>query len=680
MSITEEKATWSTYFDVTPPEDYSFLGFYEHRSKQADFISSFQKESHKLKKELVNLIKDGSNEMKKGASRLEKIRRYCMLGCNDLSCRKEPTQLRVASACCPPNGLRGHRKYFEGVSRFWNQIERRRAEFEASSSIIQNTTEVFKTSAASVNSSIKNVNDTILKYNEELNGVESALGKRRDSENYEENRILKKRQNRCTTPPPREDHSLMNTLIGSSKFSESSQLAVFVGGIPNYEEGVEIDPELAVQETDEAAIPYFERSFDHNSWKSWTLRSGSVVVDLLKKASRIKGHPLRPEVWSIIRCGFKIAKPKWCNDKEYAEIQSFTRRPSLTSPPKHIMELLKRQKSLESLGFEIKKFKRDKLNTDTYFLEEITSRYSDEEKALFSENIKITCSTPYFEDSFTTFFMKILSLFHKYVFIDDSIIQQPGVSEANYGGYVIHPCLKKIHVDLEDCLHYHMGEAVLSSVKSCRSRRKSINSYEQKSDGIFFVKLKKALIEVGHLEMSGGHGHKDIPRSTWDGCCKLPIGNSFMLEEIGEQFRGGSPETFSKLRVWSLHTYEDRIELWQMHNPACGVLQYERSHKSIVPICYEGHRKHIFDFVVLLWDFKCGLLETFNIILQLQDENNDNLFESSKLSGSLPAYPFTPSKDKHKIGIQGTNKGSDPDSSPIRSYKNDNQNKTESHV
>lgn len=62
-------------------------------------------------------------------------------------------------------------------------------------------------------------------------------------------------------------------------------------------------------------------------------------------------------------------------------------------------------------------------------------------------------------------------------------------------------------------------------------------------------------MEVGHLKMSGGYGHKDIPRSTWDGCCKLPIGNSYMLEEIGKQFRDGSPETFSKLRVFSLYTY-----------------------------------------------------------------------------------------------------------------------------
>jgi hypothetical protein len=85
---------------------------------------------------------------------------------------------------------------------FWNQIERRHAEAEASSSVIQDTTEVFKNSIASVNSSIKNVNDTMIKYNEELKGDKSALGKRRNSEDYEENRISKKRQNRYIIPPP----------------------------------------------------------------------------------------------------------------------------------------------------------------------------------------------------------------------------------------------------------------------------------------------------------------------------------------------------------------------------------------------------------------------------------------------------------------------------------------------
>ncbi|CAG8604183.1 8526_t:CDS:10 [Funneliformis caledonium] len=119
------------------------------------------------------------------------------------------------------------------------------------------------------------------------------------------------------------------------------------------------------------------------------------------------------------------------------------------------------------------------------------------------------------------------------------------------------------------------------------SRRKCTSSYEQKSDGVFTVKLRKSLME------------------------------------------------------------------------------------SIVPICYEENRKHIFDFVVLLWDLKCGLLETSNTIFQLRNEHNDNLFESSKLSGSLPAYPFTPNKDRHKIGIKDANEDSDLDNSPIRSGRND---------
>ncbi len=159
----------------------------------------------------------------------------------------------------------------------------------------------------------------------------------------EEERVLKKQyiQDGCTTPPSRQPCKYDNLIIESPKFSESNQRSIFDGGLPSYEEGMKIDPELLFKETNEATIPYFERSFNHDSWKSWTLKSGSVVTDLLEKASNVKGHPLRPEVWRIIRCGFKIAKPKWLSNEEYTEIQSFTKRPSIISPPKNIIELLK---------------------------------------------------------------------------------------------------------------------------------------------------------------------------------------------------------------------------------------------------------------------------------------------------------------------------------------------------
>ncbi|CAG8611629.1 22_t:CDS:2, partial [Diversispora eburnea] len=49
----------------------------------------------------------------------------------------------------------GHRKYFEDVDMFWNQ-------FEASSSVIRDTTEVFKNSLLSINSSINNMNNTMV--------------------------------------------------------------------------------------------------------------------------------------------------------------------------------------------------------------------------------------------------------------------------------------------------------------------------------------------------------------------------------------------------------------------------------------------------------------------------------------------------------------------------------------
>ncbi|CAG8569265.1 6688_t:CDS:2 [Paraglomus brasilianum] len=124
-----------------------------------------------------------------------------------------------------------------------------------------------------------------------------------------------------------------------------------------------------------------------------------------------------------------------------------------------------------------------------------------------------------------------------------------------------------------------------------------------------------------------GYGHQEISQSTWDRCCKGPLGNMYMLEEIGERYRKASPKSFANTRVFFVHTHEDKIELWQMYNCARGILQWERTHKAIVPICYEEQKKHLFDFVVLLWDLKEGLINTVNMVRQLQDEDNDGIRE-----------------------------------------------------
>ncbi|CAG8624140.1 8752_t:CDS:2, partial [Ambispora gerdemannii] len=58
--------------------------------------------------------------------------------------------------------------------------------------------------------------------------------------------------------------------------------------------------------------------------------------------------------------------------------------------------------------------------------------------------------------------------------------------------------------------------------------------------------------------MSSGYRHKDLSRSTWDGCCKLPIGNTYMLEEIGERFQGA--------RCWLLEVAEVIYKLQEEHN------------------------------------------------------------------------------------------------------------------
>ncbi|CAG8551220.1 16087_t:CDS:2, partial [Dentiscutata erythropus] len=119
------------------------------------------------------------------------------------------------------------------------------------------------------------------------------------------------------------------------------------------------------------------------------------------------------------------------------------------------------------------------------------------------------------------------------------------------------------------------------------------------ANGVFVVRLKKLFIEVGHLEMSGGY-------------------------EVGERFHGASCEAFLKPSVFSIHAYDNRIELWRMHIPSSGVLQYERTYRAIVPICFEEEQRCTFDFVIVLWDLR--LLEVMEIIFKLLEEHNDSDF------------------------------------------------------
>nr|CAG8545437.1 5014_t:CDS:2 [Entrophospora candida] len=132
-------------------------------------------------------MKDGSNEMKFPVSWTIVIRQssysvFLSYFFALLAGLREAEQDFNGYSARWPSTILGHRKYFKDVDKFWNQIERCHAEFEASSSIMEDTTEAFKTSVASVNFSIKNVNNTMLKYNEEIKSVKSI---RQNSENSE---------------------------------------------------------------------------------------------------------------------------------------------------------------------------------------------------------------------------------------------------------------------------------------------------------------------------------------------------------------------------------------------------------------------------------------------------------------------------------------------------------------
>ncbi|CAG8641439.1 13014_t:CDS:2, partial [Ambispora gerdemannii] len=263
--------------------------------------------------------------------------------------------------------------------------------------------------------------------------------------------------------------------------------------------GIIIDSELALQETDEESVPAFARLFDEDTWKKWKLKSGAVVADLLAKSAHKKGHPLRSEVWRIVRCGFKIAKPGWCSSENYSEIQKYTRRATISNR----LEIISKFLRLVCLPF----YARQGIE-EVRLLNNINEIIKEEDiRKLLLEELKITC------------------VIHQDVFGDAIRRIGIGLRRLCYSSFP------------EKCA-FRFGKKLALSYLNHAVR----DSFEQKADGVFFVRLKKSTVEVGHLEMSGGYGHKDLPRSTWDGCCKLSIGNAYMLEEIGERFRGVSCE------------------------------------------------------------------------------------------------------------------------------------------
>jgi len=119
------------------------------------------------------------------------------------------------------------------------------------------------------------------------------------------------------------------------------------------------------------------------------------VSDLLTKFARKKRHPLRPEVWGIVRCGFKIAKPKWCNSEDYSEIQEYTRRATVSHRPETISKLLKLN-SIESLGLGI-----EEIRLANSIIKVIKAK--EDNKKLFLEKLNITYPL---QDPFTNFFIK----------------------------------------------------------------------------------------------------------------------------------------------------------------------------------------------------------------------------------------------------------------------------------
>nr|CAG8518183.1 12824_t:CDS:2 [Entrophospora candida] len=83
----------SDYFDITLPNQYSFLGYYQYCIKQTDFTFSFQKEANTLRKNLETILNNSSNsEIIKSVKSLKET-------------------------------FKNHQARFQEVDKFWNNIE-----------------------------------------------------------------------------------------------------------------------------------------------------------------------------------------------------------------------------------------------------------------------------------------------------------------------------------------------------------------------------------------------------------------------------------------------------------------------------------------------------------------------------------------------------------------------------
>ncbi|CAG8664141.1 12036_t:CDS:2, partial [Ambispora gerdemannii] len=188
-----------------------------------------------------------------------------------------------------------------------------------------------------------------------------------------------------------------------------NESASFDCGLRNYEEGIVIDSELALQETDEESVSTSARLFDEDTWKKWKLKSDP-------KSGESFGVVLK----SRNRDGVAV--------KIIRRFKSIQRRATISNRLETISKLLK-LKSLESLGQGLEEIR-------------LLNNIKEDIRKLLLEELKITCVMFPLQDPFTNFFIKILFIFHQDVFPEYSVMQQSDVSESDHRGYVIHPSLK----------------------------------------------------------------------------------------------------------------------------------------------------------------------------------------------------------------------------------------------
>ncbi|KAG9291731.1 hypothetical protein G9A89_012016 [Geosiphon pyriformis] len=257
-------------------------------------------------------------------------------------------------------------------------------------------------------------------------------------------------------------------------------------------------------------------------------------------------------------------------------------------------------------------------------------------------------------DKQMTFFLNVLEWFADTVFNPDSAFHSPRAKESVLGSLLVHPVLQYLINTSDSAIIYLPGEIYLDASANQRMIRRHLMPEDGrplglKVDGIFQSPGKGGL-EIGFLEMSGGHMTHDMPRYLKDhvrGC----QGERDILDNVAAKLKYGDYQVMRRMRTWFLHTHGRDVQVWGMDLPVKGVYRMILAGNFRLPIDWEDHHE-LLHSLPILWNLGKGLKDTVSTLEEIRKSHRQQFVTHSKISRPLKAYigePFcTPTKPKGK--------------------------------